>query len=292
MHRSRTISAQFWRDDRIKQLTDKAKLLAIALNNFADDEGLLMWSRPLCKSYAFEGRNMTFERVGKLMAELISSKLVLPYDEKHAMLIYFHKEQKICRAKPSKLPAPDLTRPEVQQTYFDRDEAQCCVCDAKIETTDLASAIVRVKEGSDYPSNIRVAHVECQHGDYPAIMGKVKPTKAKVVWHNAGRWAATWKLHYMGVMPMSKVKTTCLRLEREYGDLVFVAWDNYCAENDARYNPSLWKFASTAGNWMPQGATGATGAHEHEDSGERYWGRRVEDVEDNDAKGDGHEDQG
>lgn len=254
MSRTRNISPEFWRNQRYARLTDKARLLALALNNHADDEGLLRWTSSLCRQWAFQGRNIQPKRIAGFMQELIAANVVLPYEADMAMLVYFHEEQTINRPQKSKLVPPDPAKPETQRAYYDREHGLCCVCNGQIETEDIASVLVRIMGDSSYPSNFRIAHPECQSGEYPPLRKTTEKRvqKPKEKWHNAYKWISIWNDHYHGILPLNKMKTTCMRLEKTLGDSVFLAWDNYCERTDARFAPSIWKFAETAGAWMPE----------------------------------------
>lgn len=98
--RYRMIKPDFWEDEKIAQLSDKAKLLFIALWNFADDEGLLennpKWIKIKCFPYE---KNI---KVEKYLSELLKFSLI---SEKNGLfrITNFHKHQKIKKPTPSKL---------------------------------------------------------------------------------------------------------------------------------------------------------------------------------------------
>jgi len=98
--RYRMIKPDFWEDEKIAQLSDKAKLLFIALWNFADDEGLLenntKWIKIKCFPYE---KNIKIE---KYLSELLQISLI---SEKNGIyrITNFLKHQKIKKPTPSKL---------------------------------------------------------------------------------------------------------------------------------------------------------------------------------------------
>lgn len=98
--RYRMIKPDFWEDQKIAQLSDKAKLLFIALWNFADDEGYLennpKWIKIKCFPYE---KNLKIE---KYLTELLQFSLI---SEKNGLfhITNFLKHQKIKKPTPSKL---------------------------------------------------------------------------------------------------------------------------------------------------------------------------------------------
>lgn len=100
MARNRMIKPEFWEDSKIALLSDKAKLLFIALWNFADDEGFLEnnanWIAVKCFPYE---KNVKIE---KILAELFKIGVIF---EKNGIIQIknFLKHQKINRPNKSEL---------------------------------------------------------------------------------------------------------------------------------------------------------------------------------------------
>ena len=100
MARNRMIKPEFWEDSKIATLSDKAKLLFIALWNFADDEGFLennsKWIAVKCFPYE---KNIKIEN---FLAELFKIGVI---STKNGVICIknFLKHQKIKKATASKL---------------------------------------------------------------------------------------------------------------------------------------------------------------------------------------------
>jgi hypothetical protein len=125
------------------------------------------------------------------MDELSSAGLVHEYvagqaRQRLAYIVNFRKHQKINRPNPGKLPAPSLTNEATAAMYLRRDGFLCHLCLEPIPTVrmlppldpydpncgpdmtplnaSLDHVVPRSLGGSDYPSNIRMAHVGCNKG--------------------------------------------------------------------------------------------------------------------------------
>lgn len=100
MARNRMIKPEFWEDPKVALLSDKAKLLFIALWNFADDEGFLennsKWIAVKCFPYE---KNI---RIENFLAELFKIGVI---STKNGVICIknFLKHQKIKKATASKL---------------------------------------------------------------------------------------------------------------------------------------------------------------------------------------------
>lgn len=185
--RIRTVKPDYWNDDKIGQLTRDSRLLFVATWNVADDEGLLRWTPEYLKSTAFMyDEDIGMGEMSAMMCELVSPGLVHPYSggtarQKLAYVVNFRKHQKINRPQPSKLPPPSVQSPNVADMYLRRDGWTCYLCGGPIPALDgelpplsafepvdltpvmpsLDHCVPRSAGGSDYPSNIRIAHVSC-----------------------------------------------------------------------------------------------------------------------------------
>ena len=100
MARNRMIKPEFWEDSKIATLSDKAKLLFIALWNFADDEGFLennsKWISIKCFPYE---KDLEIE---KFLAELLKIEVICIKNDV-ICIKNFLKHQKIKKAISSKL---------------------------------------------------------------------------------------------------------------------------------------------------------------------------------------------
>lgn len=188
MARIRTIKPEFWDDEKIGDISRDARLLFIASWNNADDEGLVRWSPEHLKSVAFRyDDDIDALRVREIMAELTSCSLVFAYQagtsrQRIGYIINFRKHQRINRANPGKLTPPSLANPQVALMYVERDGYMCHLCGEPIPrkrqvdldpydptappstqclNPSLDHLAPRSKGGSDYPSNIGIAHVGC-----------------------------------------------------------------------------------------------------------------------------------
>lgn len=181
MARIRTIKPEFWTDDLIGSLSREQRLLFIASWNLADDEGLLRWSAPFLKGAVFPfDDDISVKAVDTMMTALVSAGVLFSYvggrsQQALAYIVNFHKHQKINRPSPSRLPPPPVSDPTVRGMYAARDGHVCHLCDG---ATDKAfdqktqgdfepspDHVTPVSQGgTDYPSNIRNAHVTCNKG--------------------------------------------------------------------------------------------------------------------------------
>lgn len=189
MARIRTIKPDFWDDEKVGQLPRDARLLFVATWNVADDEGLLRWTPEYLKSVAFiYDDDISVTDTAELMRQLSDAGFVLPYTagptkQRLAYIINFRKHQKVNRPQPSKLTPPSLSNTDVAAMYLRRDGWICHLCGGPIPSKyqiplidpysadgpadtqpvnpSLDHVIPRVAGGSDYPSNIRIAHISC-----------------------------------------------------------------------------------------------------------------------------------
>ena len=175
MGRIRTIKPEFWEDEKVGMLSRNARLLFIATLNLADDEGLLRWTPAYIKASVFMyDDDMGIRDVNKLMDELVDSGVIFAYaggvsHQKLALVVNFHKHQRINRPSPGKLPPPCLQNADVRAMYAQRDNWTCGLCGMQIlplnsnEVLNLSidHIVPQSKGGSDYPSNVRATHQGC-----------------------------------------------------------------------------------------------------------------------------------
>jgi hypothetical protein len=179
MARIRTIKPEFWEDDVIGCLSREERLLFIATWTVADDEGLLRWSAPYLKSSAFMYDNdIDLPEVERMMAKLEQFSLIFSYragkaQQSFGYIVNFQKHQKINRPSPSRILPPPVGDVRVREMYSQRDGGKCHLCGGPIEDAhdapdefrpSLDHLTPRSKGGSDYPSNIRLAHETCNRG--------------------------------------------------------------------------------------------------------------------------------
>lgn len=205
MGRIRTIKPEFWTDDVVGSFKIEARLLFIAVWNLADDEGILRWSAPYLKGAVFPyDDEISVQQVGRMMESLTGSGVIFAYSggrssQPLAYVVNFHKHQRINRPSPSKLPPPPVSDRRVILMYAERDDMTChlCgrLCDEK-HSENYGSDFLPSPDhltpvsagGSDYPSNIRTAHVSCNKGrgnrsveEYRQVLASGK-TAAQLRW--------------------------------------------------------------------------------------------------------------
>lgn len=179
MARIRTIKPEFFEDEDIGMLCREARLLFIASWGLADDEGLLRWTAPYLKAGAFlYDDDINVDDVERYMGELVDNGFVFPYrggrsQQRLGWIVNFRKHQRINRPSPPKLPAPSLQSPEVREAYFRRDNWECAICGNEVEVDPVERAgatkgqpsldhiTPKSEGGTDYPSNVRLAHRGC-----------------------------------------------------------------------------------------------------------------------------------
>jgi hypothetical protein len=172
MARKRMIDPEFWADEKIGSLSLVGRLMFIGMWNFADDEGLLRFTPEFIKSNIFPYDTFNNGDMQHEMDNLISDQFIFPYmggqtHQRYAYIINFLKHQTINRPQPSKLPPPSLQSPEVKKMYCQRDSFICHLCKQPVdlasskEMASLDHVIPKNRGGSDYPSNIKVAHLSC-----------------------------------------------------------------------------------------------------------------------------------
>ena len=176
MARIRTIKPEFWESETIGTLSFGARLLFLACLNMADDEGLLRWNPSYLQSNAFVYDEVEHSQILEWMGEL-ENGFVFPYqagktNQKLAWIINFRNHQVINRPQPSKLPGPSIQNSKFRDAIYERDKNICHLCGKEVvrhERTNIsgskAPSIDHIKPlskgGSDYPSNLKTAHISC-----------------------------------------------------------------------------------------------------------------------------------
>lgn len=111
MPRIRTVKPEFWTSATIAKLSIPARLLFIALLNFADDQG-----RGKCFKREIAGFAFPYDDevdVGPLLDELEAAGLIHRYEadnRPHFHVVSWFEHQRINRPTPSRLPAPPCCR--------------------------------------------------------------------------------------------------------------------------------------------------------------------------------------
>lgn len=170
---------EFFEDEDIGMLSREARLLFIASWVLADDEGLLRWSGTFMKANVFMyDDDLDIQAVERAMGELEEGRMVMPYrggksQQRLGWIINFRRHQRINRPQEGRLPAPSIQNPAIVRAYCERDRWVCAVCNLPVEqdpvkrkkTLKVQPSIDHIepksKGGSDYPSNLRLAHQGC-----------------------------------------------------------------------------------------------------------------------------------
>ena len=182
MPRIRTVKPEFFEDEDLGMLSRDARLLFIATWGLADDEGLLRWTGAFLKAGAFMyDDDLGVPEVEQLMQELVDAEMILPYrggksQQRLGWIVNFRLHQKINRPSPGRLPPPSIQNREVLAAYCRRDRWTCGICSEAVEEDPVARGLAHKKQpsldhivprsqgGTDYPSNIRLAHQACNAG--------------------------------------------------------------------------------------------------------------------------------
>lgn len=190
MSRIRTIKPEFWEDETIGSLAFGARLMFIASWNMADDEGLLRWTPEylMAKVFLYDVE-VTPIQVHEWMEELEKVELLFGYlggkaHERLAYILNFRKHQRIDKPQPGRFAPPSLQSTEVRWMYARRDGFVCHLCGGPVNESlsaglnpDFDPSMDHVKPrslgGSDYPSNIKCAHISCNksRGNKPISEG-------------------------------------------------------------------------------------------------------------------------
>ena len=111
MARIRTIKPSFWGSRPVVKLSRDARLLAIGLISFADDDGRFLASIAAINGYVFPNDELPATKVRKWFNECVSTGLVHEYTPdgiSYGCFPTWHEHQVINRHTPSTLPAPDV----------------------------------------------------------------------------------------------------------------------------------------------------------------------------------------
>ncbi len=106
MARNRMIKPEFWEDEKVGMLSPMARLLFIAILNFADDEGFVRWNCAYLSTSAFPYDKLSENKIKKMMKELEKLQIVEVFETNFHFFIgkikNFKKHQKIKNPGESK----------------------------------------------------------------------------------------------------------------------------------------------------------------------------------------------
>lgn len=111
MARIRTIKPSFWGSRPVVKLSRDARLLAVGLISFADDDGRFLASMAAINGFVFPNDGLSNQRVRKWFDECTETGLVYEYqpdDIAYGCFPTWHEHQVINRYTRSTLPTPDL----------------------------------------------------------------------------------------------------------------------------------------------------------------------------------------
>lgn len=112
MARIRTVKPSFWGSKAIAPLSRDARLLALGLISFADDDGRFLASINAINGYVFPNDELPPPKVRKWLNECAKTGLVHEYEAegiRYGCFPSWHEHQVINRYTPSTLPEPDVT---------------------------------------------------------------------------------------------------------------------------------------------------------------------------------------
>lgn len=166
MARNRMIKPEFWEDDKIGECSPTARLLFIAMWNFADDEGFLEDRPRWLKAKCFPYDNFEIE---PLVAELVNVGRI----EIQGGIIRvrnFKKHQRIDKPYPSKLSQVFNDSPTIPGAFPERSFPNIKEREVKIKEN-------KEKEINKSPPEIEQAPVDKRD---PAINKMLEALKAKI----------------------------------------------------------------------------------------------------------------
>jgi len=205
MPRIRTIKPQIWEDEKIAELSPRARLMFIGSFNFADDEGILIWRPEYLRSRIFPYDQYLLEEIIGCQKELEKLNFVFAYKrggESYGAILNFRKHQVINRPQPSTLPSPSLEyNKKYRVAILKRDKYTCQYCGIRFQKVSLrglieedtglkfAATIDHIipmsQGGTDYPSNLRACCTPCNShkGTRPAneIIKENKDTPTPII---------------------------------------------------------------------------------------------------------------
>lgn len=110
MARIRTIKPSFWADPRVVSLSREARLLAVGLISFSDDDGRFVASVPAIAGYVFPFDNLPSRKVAEWRDAIAKAGLIHLYAVdglEYGVWPNWKKHQRISKAQASILPSPE-----------------------------------------------------------------------------------------------------------------------------------------------------------------------------------------
>jgi hypothetical protein len=113
MARIRSIKPSFWADEAVAELSRDARLLALGLISFADDEGRFLASTAAIAGYVFPHDDVPSTRLRRWLDEIERAGIVRLYSmnrREYGAFPNWRKHQRISHPQPSILPEPPALR--------------------------------------------------------------------------------------------------------------------------------------------------------------------------------------
>lgn len=113
MARIRSVKPTFWADEAVAGLTHDARLLALGLISFSDDEGRFLASATAISGFVFPHDDLPPTKVRRWLDEIEASGIIRLYSvsrREYGMFPNWQKHQRINRATKSLYPAPPFLR--------------------------------------------------------------------------------------------------------------------------------------------------------------------------------------
>lgn len=113
MPRIRSIKPTFWSDEGVAELSRDARLLALGLISFADDEGRFLASTSAISGYVFPHDDLPAAKVRRWLDEVESAGIIRLYSvsrREYGAFPNWTKHQRINRPSESLLPPPPMLR--------------------------------------------------------------------------------------------------------------------------------------------------------------------------------------
>lgn len=121
MARIRTIKPEFWASEQVMECSPIARLLFIGLWNFCDDAGNHVDSEKTIKAEIFPGDDISTADVRRMLDELSSNGLIVPYTNAGKGFIHVTgwKHQKIDRPSFKHPPFPEGDSTNIRRTLYE-----------------------------------------------------------------------------------------------------------------------------------------------------------------------------
>jgi hypothetical protein len=86
MARIRTIKPEFWQDEKVGKLSILARLLFIGMNNFTDDENIIIGNASYLKTIIFPHDDISESVIKSCIDELLNVKFIWPIQDANGLL--------------------------------------------------------------------------------------------------------------------------------------------------------------------------------------------------------------